>query len=165
SIGSFFRERSITLGSLMGVSSFLELSRRTIRRRQTKTSTEKKKNTYRSKLWLFSLCSKLCTDAVTTSDAPPSLGHLLEAERRAAAEGICRRNPSSPANGPYNSSRILPAPDPNSLFDGGRIDPARRSSSQLDLDLDSDSDSNGEGRRSSNGDIFKPGSGDGKLIE
>lgn len=89
STGSFFHDRSITLGSLMGVSSILELSRRSMRGRPSENLRGKKN--CKSKPWLFSLCSKLNTDAVSMSNGTPSLGHFLESERRAAT--TCRRNP------------------------------------------------------------------------
>ncbi|XP_057470611.1 uncharacterized protein LOC130759495 [Actinidia eriantha] len=92
STGSFFRDKSITLGTLMGVSSILELSRRSMRLRPPETLREKK--SYKSKPWLFSLCSKLSTDAVSMSNTP-SLGHFLEAERRAAS--VFRQNTVPPA--------------------------------------------------------------------
>ncbi|KAF8396776.1 hypothetical protein HHK36_018408 [Tetracentron sinense] len=81
STGSFFHERSITLGSLIGVSSILETSGRAIRGRRAEALRAKK--SYWSKSWFFSLCSKISTDAEIVNN-PPSLGHFLEAERRAA---------------------------------------------------------------------------------
>ncbi|XP_077222899.1 uncharacterized protein LOC143884242 [Tasmannia lanceolata] len=80
STGSFFHDKSITLGNLIGVSSILELTRRTVRGRKPVTNDAKK--SYRSKKW-FSLCAK----ARVNSESPnnrPSLGHFLEVERRAA---------------------------------------------------------------------------------
>ncbi|KAG5550205.1 hypothetical protein RHGRI_015235 [Rhododendron griersonianum] len=141
STGSFFRDRSITLGSLMGVSSILELSRRSMRGRPSENLRGKKN--WKSKPWLFSLCSKLNTDAVSMSNGTPSLGHFLESERRAAT--TYRRNPGPVAYGPDDFSQ-----DPNSLFVGGHIAPAQ-SSSWLD--------SNGE-RRSSR-DLLENGNGYG----
>ncbi|KAJ4704695.1 60S Ribosomal protein [Melia azedarach] len=91
STGSFFHDKSITLGSLIGVSNILELSRRSTGRR---TENLRDHRNCKFKPWLFSLCSKLTTDAVNTNNTA-SLGHFLEAERRAAS--ICRRN-QSPAN-------------------------------------------------------------------
>ncbi|XP_039059048.1 uncharacterized protein At3g17950-like [Hibiscus syriacus] len=83
STGSFFHEKSITLGSLIGISSFLEMSRTSTRRRITQTSREEKKNC-KCRTWLFSLCSKLSTDAVDTNIKSNSLGQFLQVERRAA---------------------------------------------------------------------------------
>ncbi|KAJ7961454.1 60S Ribosomal protein [Quillaja saponaria] len=124
STGSFFRDKSITLGSLIGISSILELSRRSIRGRPAETSRDKK--IHRLKPWLFSsLCSKLSTDAVRVSNTP-SLGHFLEAERR-----TYRRN--------EYPSDFSPVPDSNTLFAGGEIaipaslveDGAKESSSEF----------------------------------
>ncbi|KAF2303093.1 hypothetical protein GH714_013713 [Hevea brasiliensis] len=81
STGSFFHEKSITFGSLIGVSSILELSRRSARRRTTEALRDQKN--CKSKHWFFSLCSKLSTDAVNTNHTS-SLGHFLDAERKAA---------------------------------------------------------------------------------
>lgn len=83
---SFFRDRGITLGSLMGATSILELSGRSSRFRTSEASLRGKKSHQHhrhSKPWLFSLCSRLSTDAVRIETAP-SLGYFLEAERRAA---------------------------------------------------------------------------------
>lgn len=97
STASFFHDKSITLGSLIGITSILEFSRRSTRRRtivETKirdNNNKKKKNitnsNNKSRTWLFSLCSKLNTDAVNMNDinSAPSLGHFLEEERKAAA--------------------------------------------------------------------------------
>ncbi|KAM7265107.1 hypothetical protein ACFE04_002790 [Oxalis oulophora] len=80
STGSFFVDRSITLGSLIGLPALSQLSRRSTRRR-TAAETDQKK----TKSWLFSLCSKLSTDAVNTNqhyNSAASLGRFLEQERR-----------------------------------------------------------------------------------
>ncbi|KAF8397500.1 hypothetical protein HHK36_016417 [Tetracentron sinense] len=89
STGSFFHDKSITLGSLIGASSILELPGRSARGRRAEALRGKK--SYRSKTWFFSLCSKVSTNAESASN-PPSLSHFLEAERR-AANGY-RRNQS-----------------------------------------------------------------------
>ncbi|KAI9154525.1 hypothetical protein LWI28_027548 [Acer negundo] len=118
STGSFFHDKSITLGSLIGVSSLLRLSRRSNRRRTTENIRDQKN--YKSKPWLFSLCSKLTTDAVNTNNSGPSLGRLLEAERRAAI--ICRSNQSPAAiYGPNDFSPVLPVSNQNSLFVDAQI--------------------------------------------
>lgn len=117
STGSFFRDKSITLGSLIGISSFLELSRRSTRRRVTETIRDQK-NSYKSRTWLFSLCSKLTTDAVDTNNSQ-SLGHFLEEERRAA--NIYRRNIQTPGD---FSPVIMHNSEPNSLFVGEQISPS-----------------------------------------
>ncbi|MED6181727.1 hypothetical protein PIB30_021997 [Stylosanthes scabra] len=96
STGSLFDGRSITLGSLIGISSFLELSRRSTRGRMVvePSSREENKRNHHHKLkpCLFSLCSRLSTDAVASSGNDvivPSLGHYLEAERRARDTIAC----------------------------------------------------------------------------
>ncbi|KAI4356464.1 hypothetical protein L6164_000486 [Bauhinia variegata] len=105
---SFFRDKSITLGSLIGISSFIELSRRSTRGRAVEPSRDKRN--HKLKPWLFSLCSRLTTDAVSVSDAP-SLGHYLEAERRVTSSS--RRN-----QWPNDFS---PIQDSNSLFVEGKV--------------------------------------------
>ncbi|KOM37975.1 hypothetical protein LR48_Vigan03g135700 [Vigna angularis] len=88
STGSFFRDNSITLGSLIGISSFLELSGRSTRGRMVEASKDSKR-IHKLKPWLFSLCSRLSTDAVSGNDAP-SLGHTtlkLREEQRVHTEG------------------------------------------------------------------------------
>ncbi|XP_014498109.1 uncharacterized protein At3g17950-like isoform X1 [Vigna radiata var. radiata] len=102
STGSFFRDNSITLGSLIGISSFLELSGRSTRGRMVEPSKDSKR-IHKLKPWLFSLCSRLSTDAVSGNDAP-SLGHYLEAERRAAS--TYRRNQCPTTYGPNVFSPI-----------------------------------------------------------
>ncbi|KAH1154605.1 hypothetical protein AAZX31_18G137200 [Glycine max] len=91
STGSFFRDKSITLGSLIGISSFLELSRRSTRGRM------------------------LTTDAVSVNVAP-SLGHYLVAERR--AESTHRRN--NQCSTIYGPNDFFPIRESNSLFVGGQ---------------------------------------------
>lgn len=144
STGSFFRDKSITLGSLIGVSNILELSRRSTRRRPTDTLRDQKN--YKPRPWLFSLCSKLTTDAVNTNNMP-SLGHFLEAERRAAS--ICRRNHSPAIYGPNDFSPVLPVTNPNPLFVGDRVAP--HASPSLSAD----------GERRSNRELLEHGDGYG----
>lgn len=115
STGSFFHDNSITLGSLIGISSFLELSRRSTRGRMVEPSKDNKR-IHKLKPWLFSLCSRLSTDAVIGNDAP-SLGHYLEAERRAAS--TYRRNQCPTTYGPNGFS---PIQDSTSLLVRSQID-------------------------------------------
>ncbi|XVE61867.1 hypothetical protein DITRI_Ditri06bG0073600 [Diplodiscus trichospermus] len=120
STGSFFHDKSITLGSLLGLPRFLELSRRSTRRRTTET-LRYQKNSYKFRPWLFSSCSKLSTDAVDTNNAH-SLAHFLEVERRAA--NIYRRNQTAAAaNGPGDFSPVMHTSEPNSLFVGDQTAP------------------------------------------
>lgn len=99
SMGSFFRDRSYTLGNLIGISSFLELSRRSNRTRIDQTTASRnhqhQKNLKTYKPWIFSICSKLSTNATVIShnriinedndgrNNVQSLGHFLMVERRA----------------------------------------------------------------------------------
>ncbi|KAM7496556.1 hypothetical protein LguiA_020970 [Lonicera macranthoides] len=125
STGSFFHDKSITLGSLIGVSSIVELSRRSLRVRRRPQAIETKK-TSKSKTWCFSLCPKDSTDAETTNRNSASLGHFLAVERRVANE---HRRSHSPLN--YGPDELdLAQPDdrePNSLFVDGRVAPPRSS--------------------------------------
>lgn len=156
STGSFFHEKSITLGSLIGVSTILELSRRSTRGGAAETVRGRKNNVYKPKPWLFSLCSKLSTDAVnTSSNNTPSLGHFLEAERRSTA-GIYRvRNLQSPTIdniAPRDfSPATLPISNANSLFVGGQV------ASQSSLSLDE----NGAGGSKQSKNEFSKGNGVG----
>ncbi|GMH12757.1 hypothetical protein Nepgr_014598 [Nepenthes gracilis] len=122
STGSFFHDRSITLGSLIGVSSILELSRRSIRGRRPEPLKVKKP--CKSRTWFFSLCSRDSTDARSVN--APSLGHFLAVERRAASNEY-RRNQSPSASIPDEISLGQPVSEPNSLFVDGRIAPPRSS--------------------------------------
>lgn len=96
SMGSFFRERSYTLGNLIGISSFLELSRRSNRTRIDQTASrnhQQQKNLKSYKPWIFSICSKLSTNATLIAHNKilseddgrqnvQSLRHFLMVERR-----------------------------------------------------------------------------------
>ncbi|KAF8006133.1 hypothetical protein BT93_K0439 [Corymbia citriodora subsp. variegata] len=116
STGSFFHDKSITLGSLIGASSILELPRRSARMRIAESSRDKR--SYKSKSWFFSLCSKLNTDAVTINGAQ-SLGYFLEAERRAA--GGYRRNSNLAFCQPSYLTQELPVSDSRALCVGGQV--------------------------------------------
>ncbi|KAG6769464.1 hypothetical protein POTOM_025101 [Populus tomentosa] len=146
STGSFFHDKSLTLGSLIGVSSILELSRRSNRGRTTETLREQKN--YKSKPWMFSICSRLSPDVVNTNNNAPSLGHFLEVERRAAAN-IHRRNM---IYGPRDFSPILPNSGVNSQFLGDQIAP--QSSASLGVD----------GGRRSNTELLQHGNGYGASL-
>ncbi|CAJ1798154.1 unnamed protein product [Sphenostylis stenocarpa] len=135
STGSFFRDNSITLGNLIGISNFLELSRRSTRGRMVEPSKDNKK-IHKLKPWLFSLCSRLSTDAVSANDAP-SLAHYLEAERRAAS--TYRRNQCSTTYGPNGFS---PIHDSASLLVGSQTD--HWPSASLGDDVGNEHDPNSE---------------------
>ncbi|KAK7255865.1 hypothetical protein RIF29_29290 [Crotalaria pallida] len=122
STGSFFHGKSITLGSLIGISSFLELSRRSTRGRLAVEPSKDNRKNHKLKPWLFSLCSRLSTDAVSGKDAP-SLGHYLEAERRAAS--AYKRNPCPNTDGPNGFSPIQEPNSADSLGEDGGENPHR----------------------------------------
>ncbi|OAY72173.1 Uncharacterized protein ACMD2_02302, partial [Ananas comosus] len=86
STGSFFPDRSITLGNLIGITNILELSRRSLRRsKKNQEKNPRRKKTHKTKTW-FSLCPRahLNHETPCSSINAPSLGHFLEAERRAS---------------------------------------------------------------------------------
>ncbi|KAF6171913.1 hypothetical protein GIB67_011810 [Kingdonia uniflora] len=124
STGSFFHDRSITLGNLIGVSSFLELSGRSGRGRRSDSLRHKK--SYKSKTWLFSLCSKTSCYTVSEKNTPrESFGHFLEVERR-AVNGY-QRNQSPFIYEPGDFSEAHPVSEPNSLFVNGHVTPPQSS--------------------------------------
>ncbi|KAI9115884.1 hypothetical protein K1719_012814 [Acacia pycnantha] len=109
--GSLFHEKTTTLGTLIGDSdsSLLELSQRSSRGRIGVDPTkDNHKKSQKMKPWLLSLCSKQTTDAVSVKKDGPSLGHYLEAERRAATS--CRFNHSI-----YAACHFSPIKRSNSL--------------------------------------------------
>ncbi|XP_021720872.1 uncharacterized protein At3g17950-like isoform X1 [Chenopodium quinoa] len=124
STGSFFHDRSITLGSLIGVSSILELSRRSIRGRRPEPLKVKKP--CKTKPWIFSLCSRDSIDVKSSTTSTPSLGQFLAVERR-AANNEHRRNQSHNIEVPDEISMAQPIPQPNSLFVDGRVAPPQSS--------------------------------------
>ncbi|KAL3628627.1 hypothetical protein CASFOL_027673 [Castilleja foliolosa] len=130
STGSFFHDKSITLGNLIGISNILELSRRSTRGRISEPVRNKKN--YKTRTWFLSLCSKLGNDVVSMDTNAPSLGHFLEAERRAANN--YRRNTSP--GGPYGPDDFSHASDPNSLFVGGHVAAPPQSSGKMNLGRD-----------------------------
>lgn len=125
STGSFFHDRSITLGSLIGVSSILELSRRSIRGRRPEPLKNKKP--CKAKPWIFSLCSRDSIDVKSTTNNTPSLGQFLAVERR-AANNEQRRNQSHNLDVPDEISLAQFIPQTNSLFVDGRVAPPQSSS-------------------------------------
>lgn len=86
--GSFFHNKDITFGSLIGVSSIVEHSRRSMKGRIVEPTRNKRSCKYKS--WFLSLCSKLSSDSVCMNT--PSLGQFLEVERRTTSS--YRRNSS-----------------------------------------------------------------------
>ncbi|KAL8235131.1 hypothetical protein R6Q59_021231 [Mikania micrantha] len=150
STGSFFHDKSITLGNLLGVSSIVQLSRRSLgsRRRvvtETITLGHNRRSNPKSKTWCFKFClcprDNIDVDIARNNTVP--LGRFLEVERRAAHEH--RRDQHGPMiYGPDELALSQPFGElPNSLFVDGRIAPPTQSSPG------SGSDSNGrnDGRR------------------
>ncbi|XP_058000565.1 uncharacterized protein At3g17950 isoform X2 [Hevea brasiliensis] len=126
STGSFFHDRSITLGSLIGVSNILEFSRKSSRVRKVKVLKDKKSDK-KHKTWIFSLCSRETTDAQSVNNPPP-LAHFLAVERRAANEYRRNQRPNT-----YDElSLAQPFTEPNSLFVNGRVAPPRVSPYETD---------------------------------
>ncbi|KAL6138718.1 hypothetical protein ACLB2K_063997 [Fragaria x ananassa] len=115
---SIFHDNGITLGSLIGVSSIFDLSRRSSMGRRTIEASKGKKNS-KTKHWLLSLCSKLTPEDVDVSNTP-SLGHFLEAERRGSAS-TDRRNPRPTEYGPDDFSPAVPVSEANGLFVDGVV--------------------------------------------
>ncbi|MFQ6638787.1 hypothetical protein Gotur_014885, partial [Gossypium turneri] len=127
STGSFFHDKSVTLGSLIGVSSILELSKRSVKGRKTEAPREKRSNNNnRSKVGLFSLCLRDSTDAEDV-DAP-SLGHFLTVERRAAGEYRRNHSPTTTVYGPDELALAQPNSESNTLFVNGCVAPPQTSS-------------------------------------
>ncbi|OVA06255.1 hypothetical protein BVC80_8869g22 [Macleaya cordata] len=135
STGSFFHEQSITLGSLMGVSSILDLSGRSLGGRRSVESfrgNNKKttnNNLKSSKTWFFSLCSKPNVHdhtEITVKNPPLStLAHFLEVERRAANDYRTNQSPIIYEQEQFYEGR--PVSEPNSLFIDGCIAPPQQS--------------------------------------
>ncbi|XP_043698547.1 uncharacterized protein At3g17950-like [Telopea speciosissima] len=121
STGSFFHDKSITLGNLIGVSNILELSERSVEGRRAQALRSKK--SCKSKTWFFSLCSR-SDDSV--NNHPPSLGHFLEAERRATNDH--RRNQSPIIYEADEFARARNSSEPTSLFVDGRLAPPQSNS-------------------------------------
>lgn len=118
STGSFFHDRSITLGNLIGVTNILRLSRRSVRDREPRVLHGKN---YKPKMW-FSLCAKACANRDSPASTP-SLGQFLEVERRAANSHRMTQNPIDYEFNESPASRS--ASEHYSLFSNGRIAPPR----------------------------------------
>ncbi|CAD5184093.1 unnamed protein product [Musa acuminata subsp. malaccensis] len=119
STGSFFHDRSSTLGSLIGITSILDLSNRSLRRSRQQENPRANKNR-KTKTW-FSLCARTQLSGDVT-DASPSLGSFLEAERRASnARQV--RNGVSITYVLEGLAESRPAPEPNTVFSDGLVLP------------------------------------------
>ncbi|XP_019199024.1 PREDICTED: uncharacterized protein At3g17950-like [Ipomoea nil] len=132
STGSFFHDRSTTLGSLIGVSRIVNLSRRSTRGRPSSVEANQvvgKKYTRRpGAAWCFSLCPRNSTDgesAIRSNTA--SLGHFLAVERR-AGNGHRRSHHSPLIYGPDEYALVQhDRESSNSLFANDRIAPPQLS--------------------------------------
>uniref|UniRef100_A0A7N0UKA4 Uncharacterized protein n=1 Tax=Kalanchoe fedtschenkoi TaxID=63787 RepID=A0A7N0UKA4_KALFE len=146
STGSFFHDRSITLGSLMGVRSILELPKRSVRgghraenlllTRHSNNNNQKLKLA-NTRISLFSFfCSKTKSIQVIESShrhignsssniIAASLGHQLRTERRAAAVAVVTNEhvPSPVLYGPEEIEMGRPSSETNSLFVNGLVAP------------------------------------------
>ncbi|XP_027087106.1 uncharacterized protein At3g17950-like [Coffea eugenioides] len=129
STGSFFHDRSTTLGSLIGVARIVNLSRRSTRGTSNPEAINGGHKSYRTKTWCFSLCPTDTTDAETVARNTPSLGHFLAVERRAAANEHHRSSHSSVFCGPDELAMAQPDREPNTLFVNGQIAPPPHESS------------------------------------
>lgn len=90
STGSFFQDRSITLGSLIGITSIFELSSRSLKRSR-KQDTSRGKKSQKNNTW-FSCFTRAQLKSVVAGNAP-SLDHFLEVERRASHAHRRNRRP------------------------------------------------------------------------
>ncbi|KAK4286523.1 hypothetical protein QN277_003069 [Acacia crassicarpa] len=126
STGSFFPERSRTLGSLIGVSSILELSRRSVRGIRTQVLKRKKGEKSNWRTWLGCSCWRRHGKEKNVA----SLAHFLAEERKAAVEN--RRDQSSvPIYGPDDEFVLAQTRNmghSNSLFVNGRTGCIQRAS-------------------------------------
>ncbi|XP_071719736.1 uncharacterized protein At3g17950-like [Rutidosis leptorrhynchoides] len=145
STGSFFHDKSITLGNLLGVTSISRRSlvgrRRVISETITLGDINNRSNS-RSKTWCFKFC--LCPrdnveiDIARNNIVP--LGRFLEVERRAVHEHVRRGQHGPMIYGPDDLA--LAQPLSNSLFVDGQIAPPTHSNP-----IDSESNGRKEGRR------------------
>ncbi|KAG9444746.1 hypothetical protein H6P81_016086 [Aristolochia fimbriata] len=119
STGSFFHDKSITLGNLIGAHSVLDLSGRSVRGPRRAEAVEGGKRSYKSKTW-FSICTKACLNAESPRNGA-SLGHFLEVERRSAT--VFRRDRNSMREELDEISGLGTITESNSLFVNGRIAP------------------------------------------
>ncbi|WCJ41221.1 hypothetical protein M5689_022103 [Euphorbia peplus] len=114
STGSFFHDRSITLGSLIGASLKTSKSSRRVKKVENKKS---------NKTWMFSLCSRDTTDAPNVNNInsnAPSLGQFLAVERRAG--NGCRRNVNVDSHSYGIYGAVM---ESNPLFVNGQVAPPR----------------------------------------
>ncbi|KAI3864910.1 hypothetical protein MKW92_048026 [Papaver armeniacum] len=122
STGSFFPDKSMTLGSLMGVSSITDLSERSLTGRRSlmesfksvKDNNNNKMKSHNKKYWFFSLlCAKPIAADIdhnnkTVQTNTQSLAHFLEIERKLANSSLFIDNghipPAHPPPPPQSQS-------------------------------------------------------------
>ncbi|XP_061354186.1 uncharacterized protein At3g17950-like [Gastrolobium bilobum] len=132
---SFFQDNSITFGSLIGVSSILELSRRSLRRAKTQVLKSKKSN---PSSWLLCLC--LRSRDPHAENNPSSLGQFLALERKTANKN--RKN-QTPLHDEFPLTQTIA--EPNSLFVSGSIAPHRSISSRENIGTQRENRASGHG--------------------
>ncbi|KAK7325004.1 hypothetical protein VNO77_29015 [Canavalia gladiata] len=147
STGSFFPDKSTTLGSLMGVSSIVELSRRSLRGTKIEAFKNKKKKLNFSS-WLFCLRSRSRNpEAENHKNNPPSLGQFLAVERRATNENRRTQNPL--IYSPDDELALVEAnlSEQNSLFMNGIIAPPHSLSPRQSIGTERESMELGHGNK------------------
>eukprot|EP01018_Ginkgo_biloba_P034051 Gb_13645 [translate_table: standard] len=120
STGSFFYDKSITLGNLIGLQSDIGVSTRVIDGREHPSAEVPRRNkrNSRSKTW-WGLCGS--SDDCRENNMPPSLGQFLEVERRAAASSRREKMYFNIMYDEFTSGQTTL--DTNPLFADGRILP------------------------------------------
>ncbi|KAJ1406883.1 hypothetical protein SESBI_24695 [Sesbania bispinosa] len=149
STGSFFPYKSTTLGSLIGVSSIVELSRRSLRGAKTEVFKSKKEKKYNFGSWLFCLCSRSRNpEAEDQNNNPPSLGQFLAEERN-------RRNQNLLIYGPHDdlAGTGTNIEEPNSLFVNGTIAPPQSISPRQSIGTERESMGLGQGNNNGFGSL------------
>ncbi|XP_072983339.1 uncharacterized protein At3g17950 [Typha latifolia] len=120
STGSFFHDRSITFGSLIGITSILDLSNTSLRRSRRKQGRPRVKKTQRTTTW-FSLCPRTHLSSDMARDTP-SLGHFLQEERRASNVHRSARVPTTYELVGLHGDQSTTL-EPNPLFSNGLVAP------------------------------------------
>ncbi|XP_057837579.1 uncharacterized protein At3g17950 [Cryptomeria japonica] len=122
STGSFFYDKSITLGNLIGLPPDLAASGRDEDGQEHRPSVVPKrhKRNSRCRSW-WGLCGS-CSGECNESNMPPSLGQFLEVERRAAASNRREKLYFNIMYDEYTAGQIN-SEGPNALFANGQILP------------------------------------------
>ncbi|KAH9325146.1 hypothetical protein KI387_005324, partial [Taxus chinensis] len=122
STGSFFYDKSITLGNLIGLPHDLGVSAGDLDGQELRSSElpKRHKRNSRSRSW-WGLCGSSSGEC-HESNMPPSLGQFLEVERRAAASNRREKLYFNIMYDEYTAGRIN-SEDTNALFANGQILP------------------------------------------